>query len=120
MNAAGDPSVPCPLHYSKEEISKQQTDYEKWQKDVERKAQVIAELGVYPGWNGAVPPDQYDEISRRLITSKQNFLLRESANDQEMALWEKLWPFQDAPLRQDSDVAGQNVLERISHILFSK
>ncbi|KAJ5932236.1 kinase-like domain-containing protein [Penicillium verrucosum] len=103
VNTAGDPIVPCPLHYSKEDISNQQMDYEKWQKDIERKARVIDELGVYPGWNGAVPPDQYDEMFRRLITSKQNFLLRESANDEEMALWEKLWPFQDAPLRQDSD-----------------
>ncbi|KGO74684.1 Aminoglycoside phosphotransferase [Penicillium italicum] len=103
VNAAGDSIVPCPLHYSKEDIANQQMDYEKWQKDIERKARVIDELGVYPGWNGAVPPDQYDEVFRRLTASKQNFLLGESAKDEEMALWEKLWPFQDAPLRQDSD-----------------
>lgn len=104
VNAAGDPNVPCPLQYSKEEISEQQMDYKMWQKDIERKARVVIdELGVYTGWNGAVPPEQYDEMSRRLINAKQNFLLRESANDGKMALWEKVWPFQDAPLKQDSD-----------------
>lgn len=96
VNAAGDPIMQCPLHYSKQKISEQQMDYEKWQKDIERKARVIDDLGVYTGWNGAVPPEQYDEISRRLITAKQNFLLRESGNAEEMALWEKIWPFQDA------------------------
>ncbi|KAJ9297731.1 hypothetical protein DTO217A2_8554 [Paecilomyces variotii] len=98
-NETGHPKVPCPLHYSKEEISHQQVEYSKWQKDVERKARVIDEIGVYPGWNGAVSPHEYDEVAKRLSVSKQNFLLRESANEQEKAIWEKLWPFQDAVIR---------------------
>ena len=53
-NEAGHPNVPCPLHYSKKEISRQQVEYSKWQRDVERKARVIDEIGIYPGWNGAV------------------------------------------------------------------
>lgn len=69
--------VPCPLRYSKEEILNQKMGYEDWQREIKRKARVVDELGVYPGWNGAVPPDQYDEMLRRLIISisKQSFLL---------------------------------------------
>ena len=94
-NEAGQLNVPCPLQYSKEEISHQQVEYSKWQKDVDRKARVIDEVGAYPGWNGAVSPLEYDEVARRLNAAKQNFLLRESANEEEKALWEKVWPFQD-------------------------
>lgn len=54
------------------------------------------EMGAYPGWNGAVSPNEYDEVARRLSVAKQNFLLRESADEQESVSWEKVWPFRDA------------------------
>lgn len=71
------------------------TEYAKWEEDVERKARVLEEIGVYTGWNGAVSPQDYDEVVRRLAVAKQNFLARESANEQERAMWEKAWPFQN-------------------------
>lgn len=95
VDETGNPRVPCPLHYSLVEKSRQQEEYAKWQKDVERKARVIDEIGVYTGWNGAVSPHEYDEMARRLLISKENFLLREAENEQERVLWEKAWPFQD-------------------------
>ena len=99
MDESGYPRVSCPLKYSKEEVLVQKEEYSKWQKDVERKARVIDDIGVYPGWNGAVSPHEYDEVSRRLVSAKEKFLLRESANEQERELWEKLWPFQDTLVR---------------------
>ena len=63
-------------------------------KDVERKARIIEEIGVHTGWNGAVSAHDYNEVVRRLAVAKQDFLARESANEEERAMWEKLWPFQ--------------------------
>lgn len=99
MDESGYPRAPCPLKYSKEEILDQKEEHSKWQKDVERKARVIDDIGVYPGWNGAVSPHEYDEIFRKLVSAKESFLLRESANEQERELWENLWPFRDTLVR---------------------
>lgn len=92
---SGDPSVLCPLRYSEQDLAKQKREYAKWEKDVARKTRVLDEIGVYYGWNGAVSPRDYDELTRRLAAAKQKFLVRESRNKQERALWEKIWPFQD-------------------------
>ncbi|CAI7609194.1 unnamed protein product [Penicillium palitans] len=91
-----NPSVLCPLKYSEQDVAKFKTEYAKWEKDVERKMRVLEEIGVYTGWNGAVSPHDYNEVVRRLAVAKQNFLDRESANEEERAIWEKVWPFQDS------------------------
>jgi hypothetical protein len=90
----GNASVLCPLRYSEQDMENVKTEYAKWEKDVERKTRVLEEIGVYVGWNGAVSKD-YDEVVRKLAVAKQNFLARESANSQERAMWESVWPFQD-------------------------
>ncbi|OJJ42503.1 hypothetical protein ASPZODRAFT_105245 [Penicilliopsis zonata CBS 506.65] len=89
----GEDNIPCPLHYSKQDMAKQQSEYAKWERDVEYKARVLDALGVYTGWNGAVSPKDYDQMAQRLAVVKEQFLARESANDQERALWEEVWPF---------------------------
>jgi hypothetical protein len=95
VDGNGNPNVLCPLRYSEQDIAKFKMEYAKWEKDVERKAQVLEEIGVYVGWNGAVSPHDYNEVVRRLAVAKRNFLARESANEQERAIWESVWPFQD-------------------------
>lgn len=90
----GNLSVPCPFRYSEQDMAKQKMEFAKWEKDVERKTRVLDEIGVCYGWNGAVSPRDYDEVARRLAAEKQNFLVHESRNEQERALWEKVWPFQ--------------------------
>lgn len=93
----GDPLVPCPLSYSTEALEQQSIQYAKWERDIERKAHVIDEIGAYPGWNGAVAPDEYEEIFRRLQLAKQRFWEREARTAEERELWERAWPFQDDP-----------------------
>ena len=90
-----NPSVPCPLSYTERDLIKQGEEYAKWGRDVERKAQVIDELGMYTGWNGAVSPGDYDEVARRLNLAKKRFLDRESKTYAVRILWEKAWPFED-------------------------
>ncbi|KAF4769982.1 hypothetical protein HAV15_011674 [Penicillium sp. str.  len=96
LDGNDNPSVLCPLKYSEQDMAKFKTEYAKWEKDVERKMRVFEEIGVYTGWNGAVSPHDYNEVVRRLAVAKQNFLDRESANEEERAMWEKAWPFQDS------------------------
>ncbi|PLB55527.1 hypothetical protein P170DRAFT_452871 [Aspergillus steynii IBT 23096] len=91
----GNPIVGCPIQYSPRDIERQTEEYTKWQRDVERKAKVLEEIGVYSGWNGAVSPGDYDEVVRRLDRAKKRFLDRESRNPEERVLWEKAWPFED-------------------------
>ncbi|KXG46553.1 Aminoglycoside phosphotransferase [Penicillium griseofulvum] len=95
VDGNGSLNMLCPLRYSKQDIAKFKTEYAKWEKDVERKAQVLEEIGVYVGWNGAVSPHDYNEVVRRLAVAKRDFLARESANEQERAIWESVWPFQN-------------------------
>lgn len=85
-----NPSVLCPLKYSEQDVANFKTEYAKWEKDVERKTRVLEEICVYTGWNGAVSHHDYNEVVRRLAVAKQNFLDRESANE-ERAMWEKVW-----------------------------
>lgn len=47
----GNPNVPCPLKYSEDDLTRQNLEYAKWERDIERKAQIIHEIGVYTGWN---------------------------------------------------------------------
>ncbi|KAL9619929.1 MAG: hypothetical protein Q9160_005486 [Pyrenula sp. 1 TL-2023] len=91
----GSPKISCPLKYSEEEIKAQELEHAKWARDIERKAQVIEELGAYTGWDGAVSPEQYDDMIVRLENAKQRFLDREADTLEKRALWEKAWPFQD-------------------------
>ncbi|KAJ5950235.1 Aminoglycoside phosphotransferase [Penicillium vulpinum] len=76
-------------------MAKFKAEYAKWEKDIERKTQVLEEIGVYVGWNGAVSPHDFNEVVRRLAAAKQGFLNRESANKQEGAIWEDAWLFQE-------------------------
>ncbi|KAL2798420.1 kinase-like domain-containing protein [Aspergillus keveii] len=80
------------------ERSCQKEEYAKWERDVERKGRVPDEIGLYAGWNGAVSPQDYDEVVRRLAAAKDRFLTRDSTNEQERAFWEEVWPFQDPTL----------------------
>jgi hypothetical protein len=91
----GNPTVPCPLNYTKSDLDKQSEEYAKWERDIERKARVIDEIGVYTGWNGAVSPGDYDEVVRRLEVAKERFLDRESTTPEERLLWSEAWPFED-------------------------
>ncbi|RAH39785.1 uncharacterized protein BO95DRAFT_486701 [Aspergillus brunneoviolaceus CBS 621.78] len=81
--------------YTERDLVRQAEEYARWEGDVERKARVIEELGVYPGWNGAVPPGDYDEMARRLEVAKKRFLDRGSRTPEERRVWEKAWPFED-------------------------
>ncbi|KKY18382.1 putative phosphotransferase enzyme family protein [Phaeomoniella chlamydospora] len=94
-DAGGDPQIPCPLRYTDDEINLQQEEHAKWVRDVEIKARMFEELGVYTGWNGAVPPEQYESMLHRLKQAKQRFLEREACNAEEREAWEKAWPFKD-------------------------
>lgn len=91
----GNPTALCPLNYTERDLLKQSEEYAKWERDIERKARVIDELGVYTGWNGAVSPGDYNEVVRRLHLAKERFLDRESRTPEERVLWEKAWPFED-------------------------
>ncbi|RAH85894.1 hypothetical protein BO86DRAFT_329879 [Aspergillus japonicus CBS 114.51] len=95
VDGSGDPSVACPLKYTERGLVRQADEYARWERDVERKARVIEELGAYPGWNGAVPPDDYEEMAGRLEMAKKRFLDRESRTPAERSMWEKAWPFED-------------------------
>ncbi|KAL3489348.1 hypothetical protein BJX62DRAFT_252674 [Aspergillus germanicus] len=81
----GDASMPCPLKNSEQERSWQKEEYAKWERDIKRKGRVLDEIGLYAGWNGAVSPQDYDEVVRRLAAAKDHFLTQESANEQERA-----------------------------------
>ncbi|KAF2429576.1 kinase-like protein [Tothia fuscella] len=87
--------VQCPLVYSAEQLSKQQIELAKWERDVERKARVLKEVGVYTGWDGAVLPDEYDIVSERLERAREKFLDIESESSAEREQWAKVWPFRD-------------------------
>lgn len=43
----GNPSVPCSLIYSEEDMVKQRMEYAMWKKDVGRNTRVLDEIGVY-------------------------------------------------------------------------
>lgn len=88
-------AIPCPLSYSKQELSTQKQELAKWERSVERKAGVIAAVGAYTGWDGAVALDEYYIIKERLKQAKKDFLDKESRNRKERAQWESVWPFQD-------------------------
>jgi hypothetical protein len=93
----GNLRVPCPLDYTQHDLDKQDEEYAKWERDVERKARVLDEIGVYTGWNGAVSPGDYDEVVRRVELARKRFLDRESTTPEERVMWEKAWTFEDKP-----------------------
>ena len=95
VKAQGNPRVPCPLKYSDHEIQKQLLEYTQWKRDIERKARVFEEIGAYPGWDGAVLPEQYDDMVGRLDRAKQRFLDQEAHTPEEREAWERAWPFRD-------------------------
>jgi hypothetical protein len=85
--------VPCPLRYSDAELSIQRKELAKWELDIERKTRIIAEVGAYTGWDGAVPPEEYSTMSGRLEKAKETFLDAESKTPQEREQWARAWPF---------------------------
>ncbi|KAF1956274.1 kinase-like protein [Byssothecium circinans] len=87
--------VPCPLVYSDRELSKQKDELARWEKDIERKAQVIEEVGAYTGWDGAVSPEEYGMVSEELEKAKEKFLDAESNTPEEREQWANVWPFKD-------------------------
>jgi hemoglobin-like flavoprotein len=60
---------------------------------IERKARVIGQIGVYAGWDGAVPPEQYSILSQKLEAAKEQFLDEEANTSEEREQWAKAWPF---------------------------
>ncbi|GFG00836.1 hypothetical protein IFM61392_01536 [Aspergillus lentulus] len=96
-NNHGNPHVSCPLNYTQHDLDKQDEEYAKWERDVERKARVIDEIGVYTSSNGAVSPGDYDEVVRRVELARKRFLDRESTTPEERVMWKKAWPFEDKP-----------------------
>lgn len=91
----GNPLVPCPVQYTDRDLERQDEQYAKWETVIERKARVLEEIGLSTSWNGAVSPGDYDEVVRRLGLAKQRFLDRESKTQEELAMWERVWPFED-------------------------
>jgi len=91
----GDAKVPCPLVYSDDERIKHESELAKWEMDVDRKARVIEEVGAYTGWDGAVLPDEYEEVSKRLEGAKERFLDSEAKTAKEREQWVEAWPFKD-------------------------
>ncbi|KAF2004130.1 hypothetical protein P154DRAFT_485880 [Amniculicola lignicola CBS 123094] len=87
--------VPCPISYSQAHLDNQQSELAKWEKDVERRKRIVEEIGVYTGWDGAVPPDEYDTVSKRLEAAKRNFLESESRSPADREQWQDAWPFKD-------------------------
>jgi hypothetical protein len=92
----GDTESPCPLSYSEFELSEQRQELIKWEMDIERKARVIKDVGVYTGWDGAVPPEEYSMMSQKLQATKDRFLNAEAENSEEREQWAKAWPFKDS------------------------
>ncbi|KAF1844393.1 kinase-like protein [Cucurbitaria berberidis CBS 394.84] len=88
-------NVPCPLVYSDDEISEQNDELARWEKDIERKARVFKEVGAYTGWDGAVPPEEYSVMSEKLEKAMERFLDTESRTPEERAQWANAWPFKD-------------------------
>ncbi|KAL5395434.1 hypothetical protein PMIN03_013022 [Paraphaeosphaeria minitans] len=87
--------VPCPLVYSDHELSKQKDELARWERDIERKAQVIKEVGAYTGWDGVVSPEEYSMMSEKLEKAKERFLDAESHTPEEREQWANVWPFRD-------------------------
>ncbi|KAF2667398.1 hypothetical protein BT63DRAFT_456698 [Microthyrium microscopicum] len=89
--------IPCPLSYTEDQLTKQKEDLAKWESAVEQKAAVVAKVGAYTGWDGAVTLEEYDIASQRLQDAKQSFLDSKSITSvEEWAVWEAVWPFQDS------------------------
>jgi hypothetical protein len=95
--AASRSQVPCPLTYSEAVLKEQRDDYAKWEREIERKQNLLTEIGAYTGWDGAVTPHEYAIVRQRIELVKAQFLDRESRSDEERTAWEKIWPFQDDP-----------------------
>jgi hypothetical protein len=62
-SAQDNAEISCPLSYTSIELAKQEQDLAKWELAIERKAQIIDQIGIYTGWDGAVPPEQYSILS---------------------------------------------------------
>lgn len=96
-NLSEDAKVSCPLKYTDAELETQQKELGKWELDIERRARVIQEVGAYTGWDGAVPPEEYNDMSERLENARLGFLEAEARTPQEREHWARVWPFQDHP-----------------------
>ncbi|KAL4966596.1 uncharacterized protein BDV14DRAFT_198721 [Aspergillus stella-maris] len=85
----------CLVKYSEEQRTVHKVRDNKWSRDVKRRKSVLCEIGVGEGWDGAVSPDDYDEMAKKLAIAKENLFTREAKNEEEREIWEKAWPFQD-------------------------
>ncbi|KAF1912816.1 kinase-like domain-containing protein [Ampelomyces quisqualis] len=80
---------PCPLVYEQEYVKQQKHALRRWERDVERKARVLGEIGAYTGWDGAVSPEDHDALSENLEQAKERFLNAESQTAGEREQWGK-------------------------------
>jgi hypothetical protein len=93
-SAQENAEISCPLSYTSNELAKQEQDLAKWELAIERKAQLIDQIGLYTGWDGAVPPEQYNTLSQKLEAAKEQFLDEEAKTSEEREQWAHAWPFQ--------------------------
>jgi hypothetical protein len=93
-SAQENAEISCPLSYISNELAKQEQDLAKWESAIERKAQVVDQIGIYTGWDGAVPPEQYSILSQKLEAAKERFLDEEAKTSEEREQWANAWPFQ--------------------------
>lgn len=61
---------------------------------------MLKEVGAYTGWNGAVLPAEYNEVSENLESVKERFLELEAKSDKDKEQWLAAWPFKDNVHRQ--------------------
>lgn len=76
-------NIPCPLVPSAHTLAQQQDGLARWGKEIERKAQVLREIGAYTGWDGAVSPDEFGVVAGRLEGARERFLRVESRTSEE-------------------------------------
>lgn len=85
----------CPLKYTEDERATHQIELMKWKRDIERKARIFEDVGAYSGWDGAVQPDEFEEVAARLERAKQKFLDAEARTEEGREQWLTVWPFAD-------------------------
>ncbi|KAL4951357.1 hypothetical protein BDW69DRAFT_40550 [Aspergillus filifer] len=78
VDGDGNVIVPCPLKYSEKEMTKHEAQYNRWCTDVQRRRNVLRQLGVSVGWDGAVDPDWYCGMEEKLADAKWGFFIDES------------------------------------------
>ncbi|KAI4150228.1 MAG: hypothetical protein LQ341_001131 [Variospora aurantia] len=91
----GQPTVPCPLAFSKRDKELQAVHEAQWTQGVELMETVLQGLGAYRGWDGWVNHADYDVMKARLKECLAQLLDHEAMTGKERAAWIAAWPFTD-------------------------